>query len=311
MADPAACGHRVTSAEGAWVVPGSWAEDEGCRDFAENLEKLLDGFKWSRADLAGRCNYSVSVVQNILGFQRAPTVDHGEAFDGALGLADVFAAKARAIRGESFPEPFQDFPAHEATAHDLSIYEHSVFPGLIQTARYMRAVLGSVPNIRADEVERRVTGRLTRQEVLTREEPQPPRLWALVDEAALRRPVADPAVMHEQCMHALEVSQLPHVSLAVIPYRDRWHVGLLGAFTIVERDGMPRIVNVEDIADGRVSEDPALVRRVALRFRALQHEALPGGDSRDMIARMAEELWNGTAPTGARALTAVVTEGSA
>jgi Domain of unknown function (DUF5753) len=112
-------------------------------------------------------------------------------------------------------------------------------------------------------------------------------------------------------VHALKVSQLPHVSLAVIPYRERWHVGLLGAFTVVERDGMPRIVNLEDIADGGPSEDPAAVRRVALRFRALQHEALPGGDSRDMIARTAEELWRGTAPNGARALTAVATEGSA
>ena len=112
-------------------------------------------------------------------------------------------------------------------------------------------------------------------------------------------------------MHALEVSRLPHVSLAVVPYAAGGHIGLLGACTIIERDGMPRIVNLEDIADGRVSEDPAIVKRVALRFRALQHEALPGGDSRDMIARMAEELWNGTAPTGARALTAVPTEGSA
>lgn len=292
-------------------MPGSWAEDEGCQDFVRNLEQMLAGFGLSRADLAVRCNYSVSVVQNILGFQRAPTIEHGEAFDGALSLNDVFAAKARAIRGKSFPEPFQDFPAHEATAHDLYIYEHSVFPGLIQTERYMRAVVGSVPNIRADEVGRRVSGRLTRQEVLTREESQPPRLWALVDEAALRRPVAAPEVMYEQCMHALEVSQLPHVSLAVIPYAARWHVGLLGAFTIVERDGIARMVNVEDIADGRVLEDPATVRRVALRFRALQHEALPGADSREMIARMAEELWNGTSSTGGRALTAVAMEGSA
>jgi hypothetical protein len=292
-------------------VPGSWAEDEGCRDFAENLEKLLAGFRWSRADLAGRCNYSVSVVSNILGFHRAPTEPNGESFDMAFGLNDVFAAKARAVRGDSFPRPFQDFPVHEATAHDLYIYEHSVFTGLIQTERYMRAVLGSVPNIRVDEVERRVSGRLTRQEVLTREEPQPPRVWALVDEAALRRPVAPNEVMYEQCMHALEVSQLPHVSLAVIPYATRWHVGLLGAFTIVERDGVPRIVNLEDIADGRVSEDPATVRQVALRFRALQHESLPGGESRDTIARMAEELWNGTVPTGARALTAAATAGSA
>jgi hypothetical protein len=274
-------------------VAGPFADDEKCQDFAANLEKMLGGFKWSRGDLAARCHYTVSVVHNILGFQRAPTVENGEAFDEAFGLNDVFAAKARSIRGESFPEVYQAFPVQEAGAHDLYVYEHSVFPGLIQTERYARAVLSAWPNIRAEEVDRRVSGRLARQEAVYREEPQPPRVWALVDEAAIRRPVAPADVMYEQCMHALDVSQLPHVSLAVVPYRERWHVGLLGACTIVERDGVPRAMYLDDLVDGRVMEDPVQVRQAALRFRALQHESLPGGDSRDMIERLAEELWKG------------------
>jgi hypothetical protein len=297
----------VCVVKGRGIVPGTWADDEKCQDFAKNLNRLLEAFGWSRADLARQCNYAPSVVSNILGFYRAPTELNGEAFDSAFELSGMFAAKARAIRGDSFPEAFQDFPAHEATAHDLYIYQHSVFPGLIQTEQYMRAVLSSWPNIRPDEVERRVSGRLARQEVLHREEPAPPRVWALVDEGALRRPVADAGVMYGQCMHALAVSQLPHVSLAVVPFGTRWHVGLLGACDVVEREGVPRVVNLDDLGDGRVSEEPTLVRRVALRFRALQHEALPPAASRDMIARMAEELWNGKAPTGARALSAVVT----
>jgi hypothetical protein len=292
-------------------VSGPYADDEKCRDFAENMEMLLSGFGWSRADLAGRCNYSVSVVQNILGFQRAPTVDHGEAFDKAFKLKNVFAAKARVIRGESFPEAFQDFPEHEAAAHDLYIYEHSVFPGLVQTERYMRAVFGTLPNMTKDEIDRRVADRAMRQAALRREEPAPPRLWALVDEAALRRPVADADVMHEQCMHALEVSRLPTVQLAVLPYSAGGHIGLSGACTIVERDGVARIVNIDDLADGRVSEDPVIVKRVALRFRLLQHEALPSTASRDMIKRIDEELWIGSAPNGARALTARPTAASA
>jgi len=116
--------------------------------------------------------------------------------------------------------------------------------------------------------------------------------------------------MHEQCMHALELSRMPNVSLAVVPYAAGGHIGLSGACTIVEMDGQARIVNLDDLADGRVSEDPVIVRRVALRFRSLQHEALSRGDSRDMIARVAEELWNGTATTGARALSAVPTADS-
>ena len=272
---------------------GPYADNERCRDFVENLVQMRQLRGWSQAELAAACFFSSGVIANMECFQRAPLVAHGKAIDEAFKLKNVFLDKARAIQGESFPEVYQDFPAQESTAHDLYIYEHSVFPGLIQTERYARAVLSAWPNIRPDEVERRVSGRLARQDALHREAPPPSRVWALVDEAALRRPVASPDVMYEQCMHALEVSDLPNVSLAVIPYRGRWHVGLLGACTIVERDGIPRGMYLDDLVDGRVLEEPALVTQAALRFRSLQHEALPGGDSRDMIERLAEELWKG------------------
>jgi transcriptional regulator with XRE-family HTH domain len=294
-------------------VPGSgpYADNEKCRDFVENLVQMREMRGWTQAELAAACCYSSGVISNIEGFQRAPLVDHARAIDGAFGLKNVFWDKAKAIQGVSFPEAFQDFPAHEAAAHDLYIYEHSVFPGLIQTDGYMRAVFATLPNMTAEGIDRLVADRVTRQGALSRVEPAPPRVWALVDEAALRRPVADAAVMYEQCMHALEVSRMPYVQLAVLPYSAGGHIGLSGACTIVERDGIPRVVNLDDLADGRVSEEPSILARVALRFRLLQHEALPSTVSRDMIARLGEELWTGTAPTGARALTALPTVGSA
>jgi Domain of unknown function (DUF5753) len=298
--------------KGREVVAGPFADDPGCKEFADNLARMLDGFGWSRADLAARCNYSVGVLNNILAFQRKPLILQGEAFDRAFGVVGFFAAKAKAIQGKAYAEAFEEFPAHEAKADDLYLYEHHVFPGLLQTERYMRAVLSAWPNITADEVERRVNGRAERQEILRREGSRRPRVWALVDETALRRPVASPEVMYEQCTQALELSALPHVSLALVPWQAaRWHVGMLGACAIVERDGSPRVANLDDFADGRVSEDSVIVQRAALRFRTLQAEAMPTTASRDMIARMAEELWRGTAPTGARALTVAATEATA
>ena len=303
------CG-RVCGVKGTVIVPGSWAEDEGCRDFAVNLERMLDGYKWSRADLAGRCNYSPSVVSNILGFQRAPTVPNGEAFDGAFGLADMFAAKARAIRGESFPPAFRSFTEDERRATDLFILEHSQVPGLFQSEQYARAALGRHPNTDDAMVQERVTGRLARQEILTREAPPPPRVWALLDEVALRRGLGDDGIMHGQLVRLLELSDLPNVTIQVIPGLEV-HVGLLGAFTIAEWPGHGDIVNVEDISDGRVVDDPAVVDYVRLTFRAMQTEALNVRASRDLIVRMAEELWKGSAPTGVRALSAAPMAGSA
>jgi hypothetical protein len=290
-------------------MPGPYAGNEKCQEFVENLKAMRQMRGWSQERLAAESH--CTVVAMIESYARLPLEEHGAAFDGAFGLRDMFAAKARAIQGDSFPEAFESFPTHEAAADDLYIYEHSLIPGLIQTARYARAMFGTLPNITSDEVERRVSARMARQDVLFGEGRKRPRLWALVDEGALRRPVAAPDVMYEQCMHVLELSHMPNVSLGVVPYAAGGHIGLAGACTIAEIDGQARIVNLEDLADGRVSEDATIVRRVALRFRSLQHEALARGDSRNMIARVAEELWNETAPTGAKALSVLPTAGSA
>lgn len=292
-------------------MPGPYAEDEKCQDFAGNLNTMLEAKRWQRADLAAACNYSYTVISNILTFVRAPTVPNGEAFDRAFKLTDVFTAKARAIRGEAFSESFTSFAEHEATADDVYIYEHSLIPGLVQTEAYARAVFRTLLNITDEEVERLMSARMSRQEVLFGKGRKHPRLWALVDEAALDRPVGSARVMHDQCMRILEVSKLAHVSLAVIPYSAGGHIGLTGACTIVERDGSPRIVNLEDFADGRVSEDPAIVRRAALRFRGLQHEALPSGASRDMLIRKARRWQELASSDGARVLTALPTGDSA
>lgn len=289
---------------------GPFADDEKCRDFVRTLVRMRTLAGWSQPQLADKCHFSKGVISNIESYQRAPRIEHGQGIDDAFEVPHLFETKARAIQNQSYAESFASFPEQEATADDVCVYEHSLVPGLIQTEAYVRAVFATLMNVPADEVEQRVTGRLARQEILFRSDGKRPRLWALVDEAALDRPVGSANVMHEQCLRILAVSQMPYVSLAVIPCSAGGHIGLTGACTILERDGAPRIVNLEDFVDGRVSEDPRIVRRAALRFRSLQHEALPSGASREMIMRKAE-AWKTRAQTGARALTALPTAGSA
>jgi hypothetical protein len=263
---------------------GSPSDDKGCRDFVANLARMLQAYKWKQADLARESKYSASVISELMSFKRWPDIQHGQAFDAAFGL----------IRGgKEYAEAFKDFPAHEATAHHLLIHDHSVFPGVFQTEGYGRTLLSTWPNITPDEVDRKWQGRLDRQKIVHRTDPPPPRIWALIGETALRRPVAPPEAMFEQCMHAIELARLSHVSLAVVPYNSRGHFGTMGACTIVERDGIPRVVSLEDFVDGRMTEDPATVREAAVRFRSLQSEALPSGASLDLIERLATELWKG------------------
>jgi len=293
-------------------VPGSgpFGDDEMCRGFVENLLRLRKAYGWTQEKLAAEALLGKGVIANIEAFHRPPLVEHGEAIDGALGLSDVFAGKARAMRGESFPPAFRSFTEDEARATDLFIFEHSMVPGLFQTDQYARAILRTHPNTTEAMVQERAGGRLARQDILSREEPPAPRVWSLLDEAVLHRRIGDAATMRDQMERLLALSDLPNVTIQVIPGMEG-HVGLLGAFTIAEWPGHAGIVNLEHIADGQVSDEPAKVEHVRLIFRAMQTEALQARASRDLIARMAEETWTEKAPTGVRALTAGAMEGSA
>jgi transcriptional regulator with XRE-family HTH domain len=291
-------------------MPGPLYEDEECRRFAENLRAVRELAGLSREELAAKIRFSPSVIASIETLHRAPSVEQGQRLDAAFKLKGFFETSAKKIRGQSYPEPFRDYAEEEARADALYICEHSLIPGPLQTRDYARAVFETRPNTSAAEIERLVAARLARQEILSREDPPSPMVWVLMDEQALYRPVGGPEVMYAQLMHVAEVSLLPNVSVGVVPYTAGGHSGLLGACTIAERQGHPSILNLEDLADGRVSEDPVIVSRVSLRFKSLQMEAHSPRVSRDKIMRVAEERWKASAPDGARALTAVTTAGS-
>jgi hypothetical protein len=112
----------------------------------------------------------------------------------------------------------------------------------------MRGVItGGLLDSSPEEVERRVELRLTRQQVLTRE--QPPRLWAVVDEAALRRPVGDRMVMRAQLERLVEATKLPNVTLQVLPFAVAVHPAMTGAFSILRfaDEELPDVVYVEHL----------------------------------------------------------------
>jgi uncharacterized protein DUF5753 len=157
-------------------------------------------------------------------------------------------------------------------------------------------VFATRPNTTEDELENLLAARLARQAVLVRDDPPAPLLWALIDEGVFYRPVAPADVMHDQLLNLVEASRRPNITIQVVPYSAGGHSGLLGAFFIADLDGSPSTVYADDIADGRIFEDPGTVSRVTLRYKSLQSEALPKGASRELIARAAEERWKATAP---------------
>jgi transcriptional regulator with XRE-family HTH domain len=183
--------------------------------------------------------------------------------------------------------PYPRYAGLEAEATSISDYGLGIMPGLLQTADYARAqVLAAVPKWVPDEVERRVRGRITRQQRLFSE--HPPRFEAVVDESVLHRVVGSPAIMRAQLERLLELSSLDHVTLRVIPY----DAGALPAgnnkFIILRFDQptVPDVVFIEGLTGDLYFEEPHDVETYGTTFRALAQLAAEPDTTRGIITTM-------------------------
>jgi hypothetical protein len=152
--------------------------------------------------------------------------------------------------GDVLPPWFRTYVDLESVATLIRTYEGQFIPGLLQTDDYMRAVVqGGDLDQSSEEVGRRVRLRMARQVVLTRE--QPPRLWAVVDEAALRRPVGGREVMRGQLERLIEATKLANVTLQVLRFEAGAHPAMLGAFSILRfaDRGLPDVVYLEHVTN--------------------------------------------------------------
>jgi len=119
----------------------------------------------------------------------------------------------------------------EAAASFIRTYELQFVPGLLQTEGYATALIKLGTAGGTEEIARRVEARINRQELLNRADP--PRMWAVIDEAALRRPLGGRAVMREQVKHLAEMADHPAMTLQVLPFSAGGHPALGGPFTIL------------------------------------------------------------------------------
>ena len=150
--------------------------------------------------------------------------------------------------GDLLPSWFETYLGLEQAAEIIRTYEAQFVPGLLQTPDYARAVIllghGQEPEA---EIDRRVALRMRRQDILTR--PEPPTLWAVIDEAALRRPIGGERIMRGQIEHLIRISELPNVTVQLLPYSVGGHAAAGGPFTIVRfpETDLPDVVYLEQL----------------------------------------------------------------
>jgi len=182
------------------------------------------------------------------------------------------------------PSWFQSFLGLETAAVLIRSYEVQFVPGLLQTEAYARAVIQiGFSSANTEEIDRRVKLRIDRQKILRR--PDPPQLWAVVDEAALRRPIGGVSVMRAQIEALIEATKLPHVRLQVIPFQVGGHAAAGGAFSILRfpDQDLPDVVFIEQLTGGFYLEKPDEVDQYAGAMGRLYIEAAPLAQTAEIL----------------------------
>jgi transcriptional regulator with XRE-family HTH domain len=178
------------------------------------------------------------------------------------------------------PDWFETYLSLESAATTIRSFETQFVPGLFQTEDYARAVTRLGHQTAPDaEIERRVRLRLARQDLLSR--PRRPRIWAVMDESVLRRPIGGTAVMRAQLFRLAEAARLPGVRLQVIPFARGGHAAASGSFSLLrfeERD-LPDVVYVEQLTSAVYLDQRADVEHYLEVVNQLSGEALTPADT--------------------------------
>jgi transcriptional regulator with XRE-family HTH domain len=188
------------------------------------------------------------------------------------------------------PSWFELYLRLEQAASIIRSYQVQFVPGLLQSEQYARAVIVQGHGGEdAEEIDRRVNLRMTRQKLLT--EPDAPRFWAVI-EAALRRAFGSPAVMQEQIGHLLELAEVPSVTIQVLPFSSGGHAAAGGPFTVLrfaERD-LPDIVYLEQLTSAMYLEKRPEVEVYLRTMERITVQAETPKASKDLLRSLLDEL---------------------
>jgi transcriptional regulator with XRE-family HTH domain len=236
-------------------------EDRGISREQAGYEIRASASKISRIEL-GRVALKERDVADLLTLYQVT----GEAERAPLlALADAANIRGWWHRyGDLLADWFQPYLGLEEAASIIRTYQVQFVPGLLQTPDYARAVItAGDPDAPAAEIDRRVAMRMARQELLTR--PSPPRLWAVIDEAALHRPIGSNDIMRDQLQALIRKVRLDHIIVQVMPFRFGAHAAEAGAFSILRfpEPDLPDVIYLEHLTsaiylDKRRDVDPYL-----------------------------------------------------
>jgi len=268
----------LTSEESAWEVPQALF---GPRSAGPTVQRLVLGGHLRR--LREQAHITTEQAAGVIrgSHSKISRMEHGRVGFKERDIADLLTmygvtdadereALLKLARESNTPgwwQGYADILPHwvepyfglEAAASFIRNYELQFVPGLLQTEGYALSLirLGNAPT--EEDVLRRAEARMSRQDILSRE--TPPRVWAVVDEGALRRPIGGAKVMREQLKHLIDMCDHPAVTLQVLPFQVASHPAMGGPFTILRfsEPDLRDVVYIEQLTSALYLDKPAEV----------------------------------------------------
>lgn len=251
-------------------------------DFSEELRAWRERHGLSQADLAARMDYSGSHVSSVETMNRTPTLEFAKKADEALAMPGSFVRLHARITKEAHPPWFAPFVQFEERATRIHNWDSRCLTGLLQTPDYARSIISAGrPDLSADAVERDVTARMERQQVLERDDP--PFCWFVIGESALRTSFGGQDVMRGQLARLAELMRQPRVTVQVYPFTVPDCPGAEGPVTIFDFSDSPSVGYAEGYQAGRIIEAPADMAKLVMMFDHLRAGAFTPRESARFI----------------------------
>jgi transcriptional regulator with XRE-family HTH domain len=244
--------------------------------------------KISRLEL-GRVSFKKRDITDLLKLYGLPEDD--ERAESLVRLAEEANQPGWWHRyDEAITKWFETYLGLEEAANYIRTYENQFIPGLLQTEDYARAVVSiGMQRAPGEDIEPKVRLRMERQRILERAEP--PVIWAVIDEAALRRPMSGRRVMKAQIRHLLDLMKRPNITVQVVPFRQGGHAAESGAFTILrfEEKDLPDVVYLEQLVSALYLDKREHVDRYAEVMVRLAGESPTPEASEELLSKILEQ----------------------
>ncbi|KRV47253.1 DNA-binding protein [Wenjunlia vitaminophila] len=256
--------------------------------YGDWLREQREAAGMTQQELADEAVMTRSHIAHIEAGRRVPSKEDARRLDKALNTGDVLSRFRPGENSRPVGSHFEAALQFEQQATMIREFALSCVPGILQTERYARAMLGaSFPPLGDEERDKAVVTRLERAKILS--DPVSPVVWAVLDEGVLRRPIGSPHVMAEQIAHIIGLMVSERIRVHVIPFGVGAHPLLQGMVSLMSFEDQPPVTYVEALLTSQVHDAPAIVERFHGAYHQALGDALPSKESLALLRATAKD----------------------